>query len=133
MTELLVEVPEAGAGSGPEDELRSLAGWLREDESLAGHLRSRITAAAPAPSGHMGTGFDVLELALTSSLSTAALVISVLQWQLSRRSAPALVLSRGDLRVELTPEAAGDEETLRRVMAALEGGEGGAADDGGPS
>ncbi|MEU0528320.1 effector-associated constant component EACC1 [Streptomyces niveus] len=130
---MVLEVLESGPGAGSEDELRSLADWLREDESLAGHLRSRITASAPAPSGHMGTGFDVLQLALGSSLSTAALVISVLQWQLSRRRASVLVLSRGDVRVELTAEAARDEETLRRVMAVLEPGEGGAGGDGGSS
>ncbi|MET9546296.1 MULTISPECIES: hypothetical protein [unclassified Streptomyces] len=129
MTDLVVEVREADA----EDELRSLADWLREDETLDGHLRSRVASAAPAPADHMGAGFDVLELALGTSLSTAALVVSLLQWQLSRRRAPALVLSRGDVRVELTQEAARDEETLRRVMAVLEPGEGGAADgDGAP-
>ncbi|MGA4847707.1 effector-associated constant component EACC1 [Streptomyces sp. G5(2025)] len=129
MTDLVVEVREADA----EDALRSLAGWLRADESLDGQLRSRVAPAAPAPADHMGTGFDVLELVLGSSLSTAALVVSLLQWQLSRRRAPALVLSRGDVRVELTPEAARDEETLRRVMAVLERGEGGAADGDGAS
>ncbi|MFF8644742.1 hypothetical protein [Streptomyces sp. NPDC015345] len=129
MTDLVVEVREADA----EDELRSLAAWLREDESLDGHLRSRVASATPAPADHMGAGIDVLELALGTSLSTAALVVSLLQWQLSRRRAPALVLSRGDVRVELTQEAARDEETLRRVMAVLEPGEGGAADgDGAP-
>ncbi|MFD9869280.1 hypothetical protein [Nocardia sp. NPDC059228] len=130
---MVLEVLESGPGAGSEDELRSLADWLREDESLAGHLRSRITASEPAQSGHMGTGFDVLQLALGSSLSTAALVISVLQWQLSRRRASVLVLSRGDVRVELTADAARDEETVRRVMAVLEPGEGGAGDDGGSS
>lgn len=133
MTELVVEVPESAPGNGSEEELRSLAGWLREDESLAGDLRGRIKAAGPAVSGQMGTGFDVLALALGSSLSTGALVVSVLQWQLSRRRAPALVLSRGDVRVELSPEAAGDEATLRRVMAVLEPAEGGADDGRGPA
>lgn len=126
MTDLTVAV--TGDEVDTEDELRSLARWLREDESLAGHLRADV-GAAPAPAGHMGTGFDVLQLALGSTLSTAALVVSVLQWQLSRRRAPALVLSRGDVRVELSQEAARDEGTLRRVMEVLERGDGGTADD----
>ncbi|GAA3138825.1 hypothetical protein ACFQ0X_35920 [Streptomyces rectiviolaceus] len=128
MTDLMVAV--SGDEADTEEELRSLARWLHEDESLAGQLRGRVGAATPAPADHMGTGFDVLQLALGSTLSTAALVVSVLQWQLSRRRAPALVLSRGDVRVELTQEAARDEQTLRRVMEVLERAEGGTADDG---
>lgn len=127
MTELMVAA--TGDEVDAEDELRSLARWLNEDEALGGHLRARLGATAPAPAGHMGAGFDVLQLAVGSTLSTAALVVSVLQWQLSRRRAPALVLSRGDVRVELTQEAARDEETLRRVMEVLERGDGGTADD----
>lgn len=127
MNELMVAV--TGDEVDTEDELRSLARWVNEDEALSGHLRARVGAPAPAPAGHMGTGFDVLQLSIGSTLSTAALVVSLLQWQLSRRRGPALVLSRGDVRVELTQEAARDEETLRRVMEALERGDGGTADD----
>lgn len=135
MTDLAVEVRGEGADQADqEDALRSLDGWLRADETLAGRLGTRITATTPAPADHMGTGFDMLELALGSSLSTAALVVSVLQWQLSRRRAPAVVLSRGDVRVELSAEAARDEAALRRVLAVLEpDGEGARDGDGSAS
>lgn len=132
MTGARVSVSAVAADT--EDELRSLARWLREDETLDGGLRTEFEAAGPAPDGAMGTGFDVLQLVLGSALSTAALAVSVLQWQLSRRRAPHLVLSRGELRVEISGEAARDEETLRRVLAVLEpdgpGGPGGPGTDG---
>lgn len=106
------------ATDGAEDDLRSLRSWLHEDETL--DVRGRV-GGPPPPSGAMGTGFDLLQLALGSGLSTAALVVSVLQWQDSRRHAPAVTLRRGEVEVVLTPQAARDEETLRAVTDLLDG------------
>jgi hypothetical protein len=109
--------PDAGGTPGAEDELRSLLRWLHADETL--DVRARVTGG-PTPAHHMGTGFDVLQLALGSGLSTASLVVSVLQWQTSRRRAPSVTLRRGEVEVLLTAEAARDEETLRRIVAVLD-------------
>lgn len=121
MTDVRVELAPADRDADAEDALRSLLRWLHEDETLDGALRGEFTASAAPVDGHMGAGgFDILQLALGSGLSTAALAVSVFQWQLARKRAPAVVLSRGELRVEVTPEGARDTETLRRVMELLD-------------
>ncbi|MEV6614114.1 hypothetical protein AB0N31_09585 [Streptomyces sp. NPDC051051] len=78
-------------------------------------------AAAPPPPGGMGTGFDVLQFAVSGGLSAASLVVSVLQWQASLRRAPAVTLRRGDVEVLLTARAARDERTVRRLVALPDG------------
>ena len=80
----------------------------------------------------MGTGFDVLQLVLGTGLSSAALAVSILQWRDARRTRPALTLRRGDIEVDIPPEAAADEDTVRRIVALLEApetGEGTGSDD----
>jgi hypothetical protein len=114
MTDLVAEIT---AADGAEDHLRSLQSWLHEDENL--DVRGRAGGAPPVP-GAMGTGFDVLQLAIGSGLSTLSLVVSVLQWQTSRQHAPAVTLRRGEVEVVLTAEAARDEATLRAVAGLLD-------------
>ncbi|MEU7577752.1 hypothetical protein AB0B50_09155 [Streptomyces sp. NPDC041068] len=121
MTDVCVRLAADGPGEDTEDALRSLLRWLHEDETLTGSVRGEVAASAAPVAGHMGAGgFDILQLALGSGLSTASLVVSLLQWQLARRRAPSLVLSRGELRVEVTPDGAHDAETLRRVVELLD-------------
>ncbi|MFI6701387.1 hypothetical protein ACIBJC_20880 [Streptomyces sp. NPDC050509] len=128
-----VRVTGAADGEGPEAELRSLLRWLTEDETLDRDVRGTVRGREPLAPGHMGTGFDLLQLAVGTAVSTASLVVSVLQWRTSRRhAAPAVVLRRGGAEVELSGEAAADPETLRRVVELLDraeetGGDGGTA------
>jgi hypothetical protein len=105
--------------TGTEDDLRSLLLWLREDDAV--DLLVRPGSAGPPPPGGMGTGFEVLQFAVSGGLSAASLVVSVLQWQTSRRRAPAVTLRRGEVEVLLTAQAARDEETVRRLVALLDG------------
>ncbi|MFE7647811.1 effector-associated constant component EACC1 [Streptomyces phaeoluteigriseus] len=105
--------------TGTEDDLRSLLRWLRADETAG--VRAGLAAAPPPPAGGMGPGFDMLQFAVSGGLSAAALVVSVLQWQTSLRRAPAVTLRRGDVEVQLTAQAARDEETVRRFVALLDG------------
>lgn len=118
MTELEVRVAVTGQPDGGEDELRSLLRWLRADETLRYDVRGRLTAGtAPAP-GSMGAAFDVLQLLIGSGLSAGALAVSVLQWRDSRRRRPGLVLRRGPVEVEISPDAAGSE-LAERVTALM--------------
>lgn len=118
MTDRGVGISAALDSTGTEDDLRSLLRWLREDEALG--VRVHV-GGAPPPPGVMGAGFDVLQFAVSSGLATAALVVSVLQWQTSRRRAPAVTLRRGEVEVLLTAHAARDEQTMRRLVTLLDG------------
>ncbi|PAM99614.1 hypothetical protein CJI59_21940 [Streptomyces sp. Alain-F2R5] len=117
MTDFRVEISGPPDGTDAEDHLRSLLSWLREDGTPT--LRARAAGSAPAAPGSMGTGLDILQLAIGSGLSAASLVFSVLQWQASRRRAPAVTLRRGDVEVVLTAQAA-DEETVRGLIDLLD-------------
>ncbi|MFD9412173.1 hypothetical protein ACFWBN_34935 [Streptomyces sp. NPDC059989] len=136
MHEYALQVDPHRAGQGPETELRSLLLWLTEDESLRRGVRGRIRSGEPAQAEDgtpMGSpGFDLLQLAVGSGLSTGSLVFAVLQWQASRRRPPALTVRRGPYEITLTGDEAGDAEGLRRIVAALENGSGDSdgADDG---
>ncbi|WP_330295435.1 effector-associated constant component EACC1 [Streptomyces sp. NBC_00503] len=129
MTDFALRVDPSGAWEDPEAELRSLQRWLAADESLGRGLSVRLgsapggdsaTAGEPVPGTLMGSGFDLLQLAVGSSLSGASLVFSVLQWQVSRRTPPTLVLSRDGYEIRLTGDAAADPEAVRRIVAALD-------------
>ncbi|MEU2395113.1 hypothetical protein [Streptomyces sp. NPDC007369] len=130
MREYELRVDPHGAGEGPESELRSLLRWLNADETLGRAVRARIgsdaSPAAPAddplpPGTSMGgSGFDLLQLAVGTGLSTGSLVFAVLQWQVSRRKSPALTVSRDGYEVRLTGDAADDPEALRRIVEALD-------------
>ncbi|MFJ6757990.1 hypothetical protein ACIQNK_23550 [Streptomyces sp. NPDC091273] len=138
MREYDLRVDPYRPGLGPETELRSLLLWLREDETVRREARGRIgsSPAIAAPGGTpMGSpGFDLLQLAVGTSLSTGSLVFSMLQWQASRRRPPALTVRRGPYEITLTGDEADDPEALHRIVAALENGSGDAdpdeADDG---
>ncbi|WP_369177075.1 effector-associated constant component EACC1 [Streptomyces mutabilis] len=118
MTDFRIEISGPPDGTDAEDHLRSLLSWLREDGTPT--LRARAAGSAPAAPGSMGAGLDILQLAIGSGLSAASLVFSVLQWQASRRRAPAVTLRRGDVEVVLTAQAAGDEETVRGIIDLLD-------------
>ncbi|ASQ93024.1 hypothetical protein [Streptomyces sp. 11-1-2] len=121
MAEIDVRV---AAGDGPnavecEDELRSLLRWLGEDESL-GRLRGQVAGDGPPAPGTMGTGFDVLQLTIGSGLSSAALIVSILQWRDARRTRPVLTLRRGAVEVDIPVDMAADPETVRGIVELLD-------------
>ncbi|WP_371614991.1 hypothetical protein [Streptomyces sp. NBC_00454] len=129
MTDFALRVDPSGPREDPEAELRSLQRWLAADETLGRGLSVRLgsdpkrdsATVGDAPQGTlMGSGLDLLQLAVGSGLSGASLVFSVLQWQVSRRTPPTLVLSRDGYEIRLTGDAAADPEAVRRIVAALE-------------
>ena len=105
-----------------EDELRSLLRWLRDDDGLARQLEGHMRAGKAPEPGHMGTGFDVLQLALGSGLSAGSLAVSVLQWRDALRgSRPTITLRRGDITVEIPAQGDVDTDLLARVIRLLDG------------
>ncbi|WP_327282528.1 MULTISPECIES: effector-associated constant component EACC1 [unclassified Streptomyces] len=132
-----------GRDGDPEAELRSLLAWLSEDETVGRAVRGRIRGELPAGNGdpdgggsdlvrpqdgHMNAGgFDVLQLAVESGLSTVSLVFTVLQWRLARRRPPGLTLRRGPYEVRIDGSQAADPESVRRIVAALDGDDDGSS------
>jgi membrane-associated two-gene conflict system component 1 (EACC1) len=76
---------------GPE-ETDSLREWLQEDLNVqrGGDLRYG-RAADPA---HQGVDVEVLSLAVTSTLTTANLVLQVLNWRRTRPRQPVVTITR---------------------------------------
>ncbi|MEK8142421.1 hypothetical protein NKH18_07940 [Streptomyces sp. M10(2022)] len=110
---------DVGEG-GTEDHLRALLGWVREDEALARDARGSLTSSFRPSPGQMGNGLDLLALAIGTTVSTASLVFSVLQWQAARRPAPTVILRRGGVEVRLLADQAHDQEALRRIAGILD-------------
>lgn len=121
MSELTVRVGDVDHPADTEDELRSLLRWLHQDESLERRVRGRVAGEGTPLPGRMGTGFDILQLALGTGLSAGALAVSLLQWRDARRTRPVLTLRRGRVEVVVPADATADAETVRRIVALLDG------------
>lgn len=76
---------------GPE-ETESLRAWLLEDSDVqrGGDLRY---AAATDP-GHQGVDIGALSLAVSSTLTTAGLVLQVLGWRKTRPRQPVVTITQ---------------------------------------
>lgn len=115
---LLLEISAVSADA--EYELRALHQWIGADETLTGVCTGTARASGPPRPGHMGLGFDVLELVVNSGLAAGALAVSIASWLDARRGAARLRITRGRVVVEVpadTPEA-----TLEVIHTLLNGG-----------
>ncbi|GHJ38875.1 hypothetical protein [Streptomyces sp. TS71-3] len=121
MTEIVVRVAGPSPEEDTEDALRSLLLWVRQDENVPAGVRGRIAAGEEPPAGSMGAVLDLVEFAVGSGISAAALVVSVLQWRDGRRRAPAVILRRGEVEVLLPEGLANDTAALTRIVAVLDG------------
>lgn len=107
---------------GSDDELRQLAGWLRDEDELRGRVR---IVDRPIEPGRMGGVLDTVEVALTSG-TAGTLVTSLFAWLTHRRAAGRVKLKvrNGDRTIELTCGSADDAGTvLDRLGAFLTGDE----------
>jgi hypothetical protein len=68
---------------GPEDDLRLLARWLRDEDELRGRVS---LVQRPIEPGQMGGVLETVEVVLTSG-TAATLVTSVFAWLTHRKSA----------------------------------------------
>lgn len=101
--------------SRQESELRSLLGWLRNEQATRA-ARVSLGGQTPTP-GSMGQVFDVLELVTGNGWSAASFVLSVLTWRQTRPRPPQVVIRRGDVEISL---ADGSEEEIRAIVAVLQ-------------
>ncbi|MYU66803.1 MULTISPECIES: effector-associated constant component EACC1 [unclassified Streptomyces] len=115
---------------GPEaaDLLRSLHGWLRDDQSLRGRLGLR---ERPPDPGALGPVLDAVVVALGPGGAATALATGVIAWLRGRRGEVRMKVTLEDGRsLELTARrvAGLDATALRQQtadLAALLNGEGG--------
>jgi Effector Associated Constant Component 1 len=73
---------------GNDEEIRSLANWLRDEEDLRGRVR---TENAPIQEGRMGGVLESVVVILTSA-TTATVFTSVKDWLIARKSAGKVTL-----------------------------------------
>ena len=71
-----------------ETNLRALSSWLANE---SGVRRAEMTGPPTAPD-EQGVLFDVIQVVLSDGLSLASLVVSIKQWQATRRPAPDVVV-----------------------------------------
>lgn len=90
----------AATVDGSEDDLRSLASWLRDEDEFRGRIRLEEKPVAP---GEMGGALDAVVMVLTSG-TASALVTSIFAWLAQRRE-----VSKVSLKVR---NAAGEEVEL---------------------
>lgn len=110
--ELLIELE----GVGQDDDLRSLADWLRETPSVRRSARISLAERMPAP-GDMGGALEAIQLITGNGWSAAAFVMSVLGWRRTRPKEPRVRVRCGDLEITL---AGASNEELQAALAALE-------------
>ncbi|MFC0546681.1 effector-associated constant component EACC1 [Kutzneria chonburiensis] len=109
--------------TGDEQELRSLARWLRDEDDLRGRVS---LADRPIAAGEMGGVLDSVVVVLTSA-TAGQLVKSVFGWLGQRRHASAVVLKARNARgaeIELKCGSAADASVvLGDLRAFLSDGE----------
>ncbi|MGW2783286.1 effector-associated constant component EACC1 [Streptomyces populi] len=103
-------------GQGASEDLLGLARWLREDEFVGEAAKVTLPAAPPGP-GHMGSAFDVIQLAVDSGFQVANLALAIAVWRRSRPAPPVVAIERAGTRVEVTGD---DPELIARVVGAFE-------------
>ncbi|MFE2498996.1 hypothetical protein ACFXKS_18985 [Streptomyces scopuliridis] len=99
-----------------EEELRSLADYLREDEDLCGRVR---LGASKIESGYMGGVVNELIVA-TGPILAAAAIQYLVDWLKQRRAAPQRMFlqlrHRNGEEMKITLDGSGDPIALIREM-----------------
>jgi hypothetical protein len=97
------------------DVLRSLRGWLQEDDAVGAH--GDVTWSPDGAPDQMGIVMDVLTLVLGTGLSAAQLVLAVAQWRQSRHPAPVVTIIRPDgVTVRIGASSAEPLEEVARTL-----------------
>lgn len=95
----------------------SLLNWLNDNQYIKDN--ARLTVKPPAPGATMGTGLDVIQLALSSGFDLANLVLAIAEWrERAKETAAAISVQVGDARsTVLSPDDMGDKNLVRRALA----------------
>jgi membrane-associated two-gene conflict system component 1 (EACC1) len=96
---------------GTEEELRSLANWLRDEDDLRGRVG---LSAAPIQEGHMGGAFEAITAVLTGT-TVNTLITAIKDWSLAKRAVGNVTLklkSGSGRELELTCGSATDTQVV---------------------
>ncbi|MFH9587016.1 hypothetical protein ACH4MW_15105 [Streptomyces luteogriseus] len=115
MPENVLSVRIAG-GDSDDEVLRSFARWLEEEPEIRRHAVTTWSAAPPG-AGEMGGTLEVVKLVLDSGFQLANFALAYTAWRSTRPDAPAVTVSRGDLRITLNSS---DPEVVARLLRELE-------------
>jgi hypothetical protein len=93
----------------------SLLNWLNDNKYIKDN--ARLTVKPPAPDA-MGTGLDVIQLALSSGFDLANLVLAIAEWrEKAKETAAAISVQVGDARsTVLSPDDFGNKNLVRRAL-----------------
>lgn len=95
-----------------EDSVPALYRWLAEDSDVR---RDTTLSLAGGEPGDMG-GLEVINVVLSNTIAFSSLVVAIASWWGSRKSAPAVEIESGGVRVIVNDDS---PETVRRVIEAL--------------
>jgi hypothetical protein len=95
----------------------SLLNWLNDNQYIKDN--ARLTVKPPASGAAMGTGLDVIQLALGSGFDLANLVLAIAEWREKVKGAAAAIsVQVGDARsTVLSPDDMDNKNLVRRALA----------------
>nr|WP_157527999.1 hypothetical protein [Kibdelosporangium sp. MJ126-NF4] len=99
---------------GTDDDLRSLANWLRDEDELRGRVKLE---SAPIEEEQMGPVLDAVVVILTSA-TAGTLIRSVKDWLIANRNAKKVTLkltSKDGGKLELSCGSADEAETAMQA------------------
>ncbi|MGW3952408.1 effector-associated constant component EACC1 [Streptomyces sp. NPDC004752] len=114
------EAVHAEIGAAAEDgelALLDLYRWLRQDPEARRHAEPALVPARQG-AGTMGA-VEVIDLVLGQGFAALNLALAYAAWRTARPAAPALTITSGDRSVTVQGDC--DDDTVRRIVAALEG------------
>ncbi|MFD8306784.1 hypothetical protein ACFV29_31250 [Streptomyces sp. NPDC059690] len=103
-------------GQGGVEDLSRLTQWLRDDE-FVGETAAVSLSQAPPGAGHMGSAFDMIQLAVDSTFQVANLALAIAAWRRSHPMPPIVSIERDGTRVELSSD---EPEVIAQVVSAFE-------------
>jgi hypothetical protein len=109
----------------PEEELRSLYGWLLSDPLARRHARPVLAGGKALPGGAQGDVIDLISLILGSGFNAASLALSLVSWRATRPQDPLITIELPDGRsITISQTSPGQARALLESLVDDAGGHG---------
>lgn len=76
----------------PEQELRSLADWLKNEPDIRRHASIALESGTPEPGGLGGASVEVIQLVVDAGFQLSNLALAFAAWKATRRNAPVITV-----------------------------------------